>query len=363
MTNRFMAWNRQPQRGTRVRRLPATLILTAVLAACGAETPDEPAPEAPPRPVRVVAVEAGPAQPTISGSGMIASRDELVLSFKLGGVVERVTVREGDAVKRGQLLATLEATEIDAGVTQAREQADKARRDLERGEGLYEDDVIAREQLDDLRTAASVAAAQLRAAQYNRGYARIEAPLDGRVLRRQVEPHELVTAGQPVMSLSAAAQGFVLRLGVPDRDIVRLAVGDTASIRLDALGEQILSGRVVQLARQADPRSGTFEVEIAIENAPDSLANGLIGRAEIVAGDPGDTLDYVPLSALVEGDRRRVTLFVMSEGGTRASKVERPVAFVEGERAALAQALEPGTRVVTEGAAYLHDGERVRIVE
>lgn len=346
----------------KIRRTASLCLSAAALLALSACAGDAaPGNEvSPPRPVRVAPVTQGPAQPAIVASGVIEPRDELQLSFKLGGVVQDITVREGDAVYAGQLLARLETDEIDAAVSQAREQAQKARRDLERGERLFADDVLARESLDDLRTAAAVAEAALSSAEYNRRHALIRAPADGRVLRRLSEPHELVAAGQALLSLSLVEQGHVLRLGVPDRDLVRLTMEDRATITLDALGGEILHGRVVQIGRGADPRTGTFEVELAIDDAPPVLASGMIGRARIDAGD-GAQRDYVPLAALVEGDQSRMSLFVMDGGQVR--HVERAIAFVDERKAALVEPLPAGSRVVTDGAAYLRDGETVRVVE
>ena len=105
------------------------------------------------------------------------------LSFKLGGVVRRIAVQEGDEVKQGQRLAEIELAEVGAQVEQARQLADKAQRDLERGERLHADQVISLEQLQDLRTQASVARAGLKSAQFNLGFSTIVAPRDGVVLR------------------------------------------------------------------------------------------------------------------------------------------------------------------------------------
>ncbi len=90
----------------------------------------------------------------------------------------------------------IELTEVNSEVEQARQLADKAKRDVERGERLYQDQVISLEQLQDLRTQASVAQAQLKGAEFNRGYAVITAPGDGVVLRKLSEERELAPAGQ-----------------------------------------------------------------------------------------------------------------------------------------------------------------------
>lgn len=353
----------------RLRILIAATTL-GTLAACSAAEEPAAAPTPKPHPVRIAAVERGPALPPIVATGVVAARDEARLSFKLGGVIREVAVREGEAVKAGHRLATLETTEIDAAVAQARAANDKAQRDLERGRQLFEDDVITREQLDDLGTAAAVAAAQLDAANFNRRYAEIVAPADGRVLRRLAEPRELVAAGQPVLLVSRGSGGHTLKLGLPDRDFVHVRIGDRASVRFDAWPGRRFDARVIQRGVAADPRSGTFMTELEIDagngaNADGlALASGLIGRAEIAAGGAGAAeLDYVPLGALVEGSGDRMLLFLHDAQTGRVQARHVAVAFITENRAALREPLPPGSHVVVDGAPYLDDGACVRVVD
>jgi RND family efflux transporter MFP subunit len=335
------------------------LILTALLlAACSGESKPEP-PEA--TAVRIAAATTGPATPAISASGLVASRDEMRLSFKTGGIVRRIAVDEGVEVRRGQVLAELELGEIGATVEQARQAADKAQRDLGRGENLYADQVISLEQLQDLRTQARVAAAQLASAQFNLGYSVITAPRDGVVLRRFVEERELVPAGQPVVALGARAGGYVVKAALSDREIVQVKVGDPAEVRLDALGDRTLPGSIVEVSRAADERSGMFPIEARIDSTPLSLASGLVAKITIhPASSRGATLTYVPIGAVVEGDRDSASVFIVDGGHARRRAVR--VAFITNESAALTEGLAPGERIVTDGALYLEDGEAIRVV-
>lgn len=339
--------------------------LFAALTACSsAEEPPAEAAAPPARPVRVAVVERGPALAPVVATGLVTARDEARLSFKLGGVIREIAVREGATVVAGQRLATLETTEVDAGVAQARAAHDKAQRDLERGRQLFKDDVLTKEQLDDLGTAATVARAQFDAALFNRRYAEIVAPAEGRVLRRLAEPRELVAAGQPILLVSRGAGGFTLKLGLPDRDFVQVRLGDRATLRFDAYPGQRFQARVIERGEAADPRSGTFTVELEIEAGNAALASGLIGRAEIAASGAGDTqLDYVPLAALVEGAADATLLFLYDAKTQKVTGRRVAVAFVTENRAALREPLPPGSRVVTEGAPYLDDGALVRVVE
>lgn len=341
----------------RARRLTlGALALSLLLGGCSGD--DDARPEG--RAVRVAEVRSGPAQAPIVVSGVLAARDEARLGFKTGGIVSRIEVRAGDRIKQGQILAAIEANEIDAGLAQAQAAADKAERDLQRARQLFEDDVLTREQLDDLGTAAQVARAQLGAARYNGVQSQLVASADGVVLRRLVEARELVAPGQPVLIVSRENAGRVLRVGLPDRDQVRLARGDRAEIRFDAYPGRVFGAEVIEIGAAADPRTGTFTVELALDASDAALPSGSIGRATIVARGDGSTRSVLPLSALVEGSSAQARIFVIEQDQAREKLVS--IAFISGDSAVLVAPLPPGTRVVTDGAAYLADGERVRVV-
>jgi membrane fusion protein, multidrug efflux system len=339
-------------------RAVALTALALLLTACGSAVTDE-APE--PTPVRVTPVSIGPASPAILASGLVASRDEMRLSFKTGGIVRRIAVQEGQDVKRGQVLAEIELGEIDATAEQARQGAAKAQRDLARGESLYADQVISLEQLQDLRTQARVAGAQLAAAQFNLGYSVITAPRDGVILRRFVDERELVPAGQPVVALGARAGGYVVKAALADREIMQIALGDNVEVRLDAFADRTLPGTVAEVSRAADERSGLFPIEVRIDSTPLPLASGLVAKLAIQpARSRTETLVYTPLSAIVEGDGDRASVFLVESGLARRRAVR--IAFITNDAAALAEGLEAGEQIVTDGAPYLTDGEAVRVL-
>ena len=154
--------------------------------------------------------------------GVVAAADEVRLAFKTGGMIRTINVEQGERVHRGQLLATLADDEVAAAVAQAQALADKAGRDLERGRALLTDEVATREQVEDLETARSVAAAGLRGALFNARHARIEAPAEGVVQRRLAEPDELVAAGQPVLVVGNTGSGWIVRAALSDRDVMRV---------------------------------------------------------------------------------------------------------------------------------------------
>ncbi|HEX7624994.1 MAG TPA: efflux RND transporter periplasmic adaptor subunit, partial [Anaeromyxobacteraceae bacterium] len=287
--------------------------------------------------------------------------DRAVLAGGVEGVdrvVARVAVREGEEVRRGQVLAALDATELAAGVRQAREGATKARRDRDRARLLRAGGSIALAQAEDAETGAAVAEAALAAAEFNLRHAVLVAPDDGWVDRRQIEPGEVVATGRTVLRVSGRSHGFVVRAALPERDVLGLTLGGAAVVRLDARPDQALPGRLTEISRAAAKGTGTWLVEVRLDRPPRDLLSGLgakleLARAVAAAGT-------VPLAALQEGDGARGAVYVVE--GARARRVPVRVAFLEGDRAVLAGGVEGVDRVVADGAALLADGAAVKPV-
>jgi len=344
------------------RPLSIILLLSLPLLGLAACADSEPVATAAPTPVRVMPATSGPSTPPIDAVGQIATGDEMRLSFKVGGVIRRLSVQAGDRVKKGQLLAEIELAEVGAQVAQARAGAAKAERDQARGARLYADQVISLEQLQDLRTAAAVATAGLSAAQFNLGYSKIVAPTDAVVLQRLAEEREQVPPGQTVLVLGALDSGYIVRAALADREIVQLRLGDPATVRTDAYPDQQFTGKVSLIANAAEPGSGLFPIEVQLDAPGVALATGLVAKIELSASaGRNETLTYVPIGAVVEGQRDLASVFLARK--SRAERRSVKIAFIANGQVAIASGVAPGDPIITDGAPYLEDGEAIRIVD
>jgi RND family efflux transporter MFP subunit len=298
--------------------------------------------------------------PAITTNGIVATKDEMRLSFKVAGVIKKIYVEEGQTVRQGERLAEIELTEIDAQVAQVRALAEKAQRDLDRGERLYADQVISLEQLQDLRTQASLQNSQLQGVEFNRKFSVIAASQDGVVLRKLSQERELVPAGQAVVVIGARNRGYVVRAALSDREVVQLKLGDPAEILMDAYPGRAIEGTITEIANAADEKSGMFPVEVRFGSIPVPLASGLVAKLRVYPASSREAaLTYVPISAVVEGDHDRASVFVVN--GDRVKRRGVRVAFIESAGVALASGLQSGERVVTDGALYLEDQEQIEV--
>lgn len=344
------------------RRAISLLLISALLAAC------DPAPEPAAEQLQPVKVTgAAPAGRAADSNvhGLVAARDELRLAFKVGGVISRLAVNEGDAIRAGQVLAELAAAEVDAQVTQAREQAAKATRDLARAEDLFARGLIARQPLEDARTAADISGAQLAAAEFNRDHARIVAPGNGVVLRRLAEPGETVAAGTPILVVASTGRGWVLRAGVPDRLAVQLRKGDPARVVINAWPELELPGRILEIAAASDNATGTLAVEVGFDSTGIAPRSGMVGRALLhpragTATNAGQLV--IPVGAILEGDGQRAHVFVLDGDKQTVRRADITTGWLAGSKVTVTDGLKAGDQVVSEGAAWLLDGQRVRVI-
>lgn len=331
---------------------PALFVLALPLCATAA---DGLAPLAVETVAVIVSTEAVP----VRVPGVFERRTESVLSFKTGGLIQSIAVRPGDGVRAGQVLATLRLDEMDAHVTQARAGVEKARRDLARVEALHRERVATLENTQDARTALDLAEATLRGVEFNRTHSVILAPAAGRILRRAAEPEEMAAPGRPILVFAAEDGGWIARVGVSERDIVRLQPGDRAELGWRA-GAPI-EARISHIADAVDLATRTIVVELELTSpVPTGLRSGFIADVRLHPAAVAARA-VVPLAAIVEGADRRAHLFMVAGDGRSARRVAVDIEAIDRDSAYLRDALPAEARIVTTGAEFLSEGRAVTV--
>lgn len=346
-------------------QLAGLVVVALGLVACSGGATAEDAVAAPEAlPVRIAPVMRVDRVATMAATGVLAAKSEVPLSFKTGGMVETLAVEEGQRVIAGQLLARLDLSEVDAQVRKAKAAEDQARRDLERARGLLADRAATAEQVERAATALGVAAADVEVVEFNRRWSELHAPSGGWVVARHVEEGEHVTPGRPILTVASADSGWVLRIGLSDREVVRLRLGDSAEVRIDALGGQALPGRVAQIAEAADPRTGTFEVEVVVQpasGARSALKSGFVARAELTPRD-GDAHTLIPIEALARADGREGLVYAVDPETAAWHPVAVRIAEILERELAIESGLDGIDWVITDGVRRLQRGQPIEIV-
>ncbi len=328
--------------------LPLTTLL---LMGCRHKTEDT---ALPPPLVRVVKVNGG-GTGALEIRGSVAPEGRLKLGFRKGGIVNAIKVREGDAVRVGQLLAIQEEAEWQAGVAAARAGLEKAKRDLARAERLASEGALPTSVAEDARTALAAAEAQKVGAEEGLAKLRLTAPVSGTIFQRLAEPGEAVGDGQPVLILDTTGD-LLVKGGLTESEARLLRVGQPVTL----LPESGISfpGRVRTVGLAPNPGDGSYALEVVPSGMADLRSGALLRiRVEGLKSEPGRR---VPVEALVH--RQDHTYVCVVEGG---AIVQRPVTVlrVEGRTALLKDGLKDGDRVVAEGGAFLQAGQKVRVQE
>jgi multidrug efflux system membrane fusion protein len=343
-----------------IRRLPASSLLVCLLLSASLPLGAEESRVVSAADIEVPVITAKPqplpTQDTLVAIGRLEAADEIDLSFKTGGVIAAILVDIGDPVKKGQVLARLDSTEIDAEVRRAEESLAKTERDLARVTSLQRQGLVSQEALDNAGTARDLAAAAVQAARFNLDQATILAPAPGRVLSRRVQGREVIGPGVPVLTVSGEGKGWLLRASVSDRAAMRVAPGQAAFVKLDALPGESFTGHVRRVAGQAHAATGMFDIEIGLEAAPVSLRSGMIGRGGIMVPRP-PTLG-VPLTALIQARGAAANVVLVRDGRAVLQPVR--IGEIVGHAVEVREGLGPDDDVVISGAAYVNAGQRVR---
>jgi len=313
-----------------------------------------------PIPVRVVRLQKSGEAGVIKVTGQLTTNDESILGFKTGGVVSAVLVKEGDPVRKGQLLATLDLTEINALVAQAKFGYEKAKRDHDRATQLYKDSVATLEQLQNAETAFEVAKQQWEAARFNKNFSEIHAPSTGFVLRKFVSSGQVVSTGDPVLLTNAVSEGkWILKAGVSDKQWAAIKLRDKATVRIDALADQNLKAEVVRKSETADPSTGMFTVDLAVTNNGVKLATGMFGSATVESGGKVESWS-VPFEAVLDANGKDGFVFVTHDDKT-AHRKSIVIESFNNKTMRISAGLDSASALIVSGSAYLTDGSKIYI--
>ena len=335
------------------------LIILLCLAGCRNKAIKEPVNEI----IRVKVIEITPETVSIPvhSSGILASSEEMKLSFKTGGIVAKINFREGDKVKKDQVLATLYLSEIKANVNLARNGYEKALRDWTRAKSLYADTVATLEQLQNATTAMNIAESNLSIAQFNLSHSTILAPADGVILKQLVRANEMVASGYPVFLFGSSGKFWKVKSGLSDRDVVKINQGDSASLIIDAYPDIIFPAVVDQISGMSNPMTGTYEVELSLKDMGYRLAAGFVAGIDIYPAVKKAFI-MLPLGAVIDADGKKGFIWSVTDSGT-VKKLEVELEELSGQKVAV-KGIPDGVReVVSEGAAYLKDGMNVKVVK
>ena len=365
--------------------------------------------------VEVAPVTQGLIEEKLLRTGDIAPYAQVTIYSKVQGWVEKINVREGDRVKIGQVLATLDGREavatvaqskasleaavarlkqvkatseetIQSQIQQAKANLELTESDLKRARELQQKDFIARQQLDEAVTKYNVAKAAydlalnsvrqktwendiaLAEAQVQQAKATLDlnqaqlanliilSPMNGKITKRYVDPGIMVKDTTPILALMDLDE-VKMMVNVIEKEFVRLQKGQEVKVTVMAFPDRMFQGRIAIITPALDLQSRTAEIQISIPNPGYILNPGMFGRVEaLLRSNPQATL--IPIQALItEEDKDFV--YAVKDGKAYRRPVQKGISkdtFVE-----ITRGLNPGEQVVTAGQEFLRDAIPVRL--
>ncbi|WP_221801314.1 efflux RND transporter periplasmic adaptor subunit [Oceanobacter mangrovi] len=316
-------------------------------------------------PVSLVKVQSRSMALPIRVTGQTVALEQLLLGFRIGGLIQQLNGDVGQRVSKGQLLAQLDSLEADAAVQQAQAQLDDVIRQRQRLSRLQGNDAVSIQALQGVETQETLARENLRIAEFNRKHSRILAPADGWILARNVEAGQWVQSGQTIFVMAPADPGFGVRLLLTDQQRQAVSMGDTASVVLNpnTPNEVTLKAHVRELSLMAT--SSLFPAELAFDDLSAAqqrqLIAGLTVRVEITPATKA-RLTSIPAAALVAANGRHGQVMVASrgDGGWTAEQRTVEIERLSAGSVWIRAGLEDEPFLVSRGAELIEAGDLLR---
>jgi len=300
---------------------------------------------------------------SVTATGFVSTEDQTNYSFKTGGVISGVMVNEGAFFRKGQLLATINSTELSSGVAQSSLGVEKAQRDYDRAKSLYKDSVFTLEQLQNTKTALDLSKKVKEAVAFNEGYTKIYASSDGFVVKKIGSEGEIIGAGMPILLTNAVnnGNGYVLKVGVTDLEWAVIKIGQVATVRLDGYPNQQFAATVFRKQQSADREIGSFQIELKLQLKNLEPPIGMFGKAEIFTNKQDNAI-AIPYAALVEADGSKGFIF-STDGKNKIRKVQVNIAKIENDHVFITDKLEGINQIVVSNSAFLNEKSLIKIIK
>ncbi len=341
--------------------------------------------------VKVLRASQGAGETSARYSASVEPATRVDVAFKVGGYVESIfevkgvggkahILGEGDAVRKGQVLATLRVTDYEqkhgeaaAALDQANAAAAQSSVDFERAKSLRANGSISAADFDAAKARFDTTSAQSRGAlarlqEANTALSdtKVRAPMDGVIAKRGIELGTLAGAGTVAFSLVDTTSVRAV-FGVPDRVVLDLQLGAAQRLTCEALRGVPIDGTISRIAPAADPRTRLFQIEITIANDDGRLKPGMIASLELAKANAATAnVAVIPLSAIIRSPAHKEKYAVLiadtedGVGKVHARDVE--LGDFMGNLIPVTSGLSGDDRVVVTGAGLLSDGQTVRVV-
>lgn len=279
---------------------------------------------------------------------------EALVSARASGEIRQIHVEEGQFVRAGDLLVTLDGDRLHLDSLKTGANLAKLEQEYRRQIELNEKGLVAATNFEDLkfRMEAQRAAHELAELQYS--YTRIVAPISGIVVDRKVKVGQTLAEGDPVMWVTDPAS-LLARIQVPQSELGKFNVGQEASLQFDALPGLSQAAIVSRISPTVDPVTGTFRVQLTMNSPQHGIAAGMFSRVQI-AYERHDNVMLLPRNAIIREDTDTV-VYVVTDGEARRRVIQTGIS--DGNMVEIIAGLESDETVILSGNSNLREGTPV----
>lgn len=295
-------------------------------------------------------------------TGEVEAASDVTISAEETGAVIEFAVEKGRRVRRGQVIARLDASVLAAQVAEARAAAALAQEQYERQRRLWEDEQIGSEiAYLQARYQAEMQQARLQTLEARLAKTRITAPISGIFDEKYVEIGEMAAAGTPVVRV-VALDRVKITGGVPERFAPFVDRGDRALISFDILPGREVWGEISFVGSSVDDRNRTFPVEVMIDNPDGAVKPQMVANVQLERTNRSDVV-VIPQEVVVRTENGYQVYLIETRDGTEyASARSVTLGPAYADRVVIEEGLAVGDRLIVAGVQLVDDGNRVRIV-
>ena len=331
-------------------------ILIFSLCGCDSDPKTEASTDTQEKAVRVKVVEVAPVtiQDMLTLPGETAPDKDVCVSSESAGTVIWLGVKEGDTVRKGQLIARLDGASSGAKFDRAKAAKRLAAEQLRRRKELLNKGVLAQEEYDQIKAELDQSEASLKEMQVNVEYGIVRAPIAGVINKRYIDRGERLEVGSKVVDIvdSSTIKTYI---NVPEMDISYIKKGQNVTVSVDALPGKTWEGVIDFVSFKADRFSKTFEVKVLTDNKDGEIRAGMLARVSLLRRVVNNAVT-TPLSAIINQGGERI-IYVEKDGLAHVRTIELGV--IDGDRAQITKGLEAGEKLITAGHTMVEDGMKV----
>ncbi len=287
-------------------------------------------------------------------SGTVTSDHRVSISSRISGYIRKLSVREGDRVKKGQVLVRVDPVNARQALVQAEADLADAKADKQRYESLYRDHAASKQQLDRVRLRYKVTRSQVAQARNQLGYAEVLSPVNGVVVEKRLSKGDLAQPGAAILTLEDPTS-LLVNTYVSEQFVIGIHIGDKVDVDIPSMQRRI-TGVVRQVVEAADAVSHQFMIKIALPSDP-AIHPGMYAQVGFAVGTRRALL--VPQAAVVNM-AGLYGIYIVDDDGVAHYRQIRPGEQVNAGKVEVLAGLHDGDRIAWDAKPALQSGMKVQ---